>query len=119
MKRLFLWCCGLALLAGMVARWVRPAPLTLARVTAITPGDPPAASVALTYGIGAMPARLIIDVADDAGGGGSATVDGAQLFLDVPLIGPPSHEYRVTATVTYRVLGRPFTAVREFAATKG
>jgi hypothetical protein len=90
----------------------------LARVTAITPGAPPAASVVLTYGIGAMPARLIVDVADDAGSSGSATVDGDQLFVDIPLIGTPSREYRVTATATYRVLGRPFTVVREFADPK-
>jgi hypothetical protein len=116
MKRLFLWCGGLALLAGVAARWVRPARLASARVTAITPAAPPAASVALTYGLGAMPARVIVDVADEVGGGGSATVEGDQLFLDVPLIGEPSRDYRVTATATYRVLGRPFTVVREFAA---
>jgi hypothetical protein len=116
MKRLLLWCSGLALLAGAVIRWIRPARLTLARVTAVTPGAPPTASVALTYSLGAMPARVIVDVANDAGDGGSATVDGEQLFLDVPLIGAPSHNYHVTATISYRLLGRLFTVVREFAA---
>jgi hypothetical protein len=65
--------------------------------------------------MGALPARVIVDVVDDAGGGGSATVDGEQQFLEVPLIGLPSRDYRVTATITYRLLGRLFTVVREFA----
>ena len=116
MKRLLLWSGGLALLTGTVVRWIRPAQLSSARVTAITPGAPPTASVALTYGIGAMPARVIVDIADDAGGGGSATADGAHVFLDVPLIGAPSRNYRITITATYRVLGRLFSVVREFAA---
>jgi hypothetical protein len=114
MKRLFLWCGGLALLAGLVARWVRSAQLTSARVTTITPGAPPSANVALTYGTGAMPARMIVDVADAVGGGGSATVDGDQMFLDIPLTGAPSRNYRVTVTATYQVLGRLHTVVREF-----
>ena len=116
MKRLLLWTGGLALLAGIAVRWVRPAQLRMARVTAITPGAPPTASVVLTYGIGAMPERVIVDVADDVGGGGSATVEGAQVFLDVRLIGAPSRKYRITITATYRVLGRLFSVVREFAA---
>jgi hypothetical protein len=114
MKRLLLWCGGLALLAWVVARGVRPARLTSAKVTAITPGGPPTASVALTYGAGVIPARVIVDVADEAGSGGSATVDGEQMFLDVPLTGAPSGSYRVTTTATYRLLGRPLTVVREF-----
>jgi hypothetical protein len=114
MKRLFLWCSGLALLAGVAARWIWPARLALARVTAITPGTPPRASVALTYSTGAMPARVIVDIVDDAGGGGSATVEGDQLFLEVPLIGLPSRDYRVTVTATYRLLGRLFTVVHKF-----
>jgi hypothetical protein len=106
----------LGLLAGAAAQWLRPAGLTSARVTAITPGAPPTASVALTYSVGALPARLIVDVADGAGGGGSATIDGDQLFLDIPLIGTPSREYHIKATATYRVLGRSFTVVREFTS---
>jgi hypothetical protein len=116
MKRLLLWCSGLALLAAVAARWIWPARLNLARVTAITPGAPPTASVALTYSVGAMPARVIVDVTNDAGGSGSATVDGDQLFLDVPLIGALSRDYNVTVTTTYQLPGRLFTVVREFAA---
>jgi hypothetical protein len=106
----------LALLAGAVARWVWPARLRLARVTAITPGAPPTASVALTYSFGAMPARVIVDVDNNAGCGGSATVAGDQLFLEVPLIGAPSPDYRVTTTATYRLLGRPLTVIHKFSA---
>ena len=116
MKRLLLWCGGLALIGGVAIRWLRPARITSAQVTAITPGDPPTASVTLAYGAGALPARMIVDVADAVGGGGSATVDGDQMFLDIPLIGAPSRDYRVTTTATYRVLGRPFTIVHEFIA---
>src|SRR5262245_40786040 len=111
MKRLFLWCGGLTLLAGAAAWWMRPARLTSAKVTAIMQGVPPTASVALTYGAGAMPARVIVDVADAAGEGGSATVEGDQMFLEIPLSGAPSRSYRVTATATYRVLGRLHTIV--------
>jgi hypothetical protein len=72
--------------------------------------------VALTYGAGTLPALTIVDLAGAAGCGGSATIDGDQMFLDIPLIGAPSHNYCVTVTATYRVLGRPFTIVREFTA---
>lgn len=116
MKRLLLWCGGFALLAGALARWMRPARLTSARVTAIMQGVPPTANVALTYGAGATPARVIVDVVDAAGEGGSATVEGDRIFLDVPLSGAPSGSYRVTTTATYRVLGRLHTVVREFSA---
>jgi hypothetical protein len=116
MKRILIWCGGLALLGGVAARWLRPARITAAKVTAITPGAPPTASVVLAYSAGALPVHMIVDVADTAGGGGSATVDGEQIFLDIPLIGEPSRDYHVTTTATYRVLGRPFTIVREFIA---
>ena len=116
MKRTLLWSAGLALLAGVIVRWVRPAPLTSARVTAITPSSQPMANVVLTYELGAMPEWVIVDVADQAGHGGSATVDGDQMFLEVPLIGALAGSYRITTTASYRVLGRPLTVVREFAA---
>src|SRR5262245_3470879 len=101
MKRVLLWIGGLALLGGVAARWLRPARITSAKVTAITPGTPPTASVALTYSTGALPLRMVVDVADTAGGGGSATVDGDQLFLAIPLIGTPARDYRVITTATY------------------
>jgi hypothetical protein len=115
MKRL-LWSAGLALLAGVAALAFRPARMLVARVTAITPGSPPVASVALAYSSGLAPASVIVDVLDGLGAGGSATVAGTQLFLEVPLIGALSGDLHVTTTATYRLLGVPITLVREFAA---
>jgi hypothetical protein len=116
MKRRFFWSAGLALLAGAAAMAFRPARLIVARVTAITPGSPPLASIALAYGPGLAPASLIVDVLDRGGNGGSATIAGAQLFLELPLSGPLTTDHRITTTATYLLLGRPLTVVREFAA---
>lgn len=107
------------LLAAVAALAFRPARLLAARVTTIVPGSPPVASVALTYGPGMAPASVIVDVLDRDGHGGSATVPGAQLFLEVPLIGALSGAHCVTATATYRLLGVPLTLVREFAVPIG
>jgi hypothetical protein len=107
----------LGLLAGLLVYWSRPAPLKSARVTVVTSGDPPTASVALRYGAGAVPARVIVDLASDTGGSGSATVDGKQMFLEVPLVDAPSDRYRITTTATYRVAGRLHIVVRDFPTT--
>lgn len=117
MRRLIVWSSAVALSVVGYLRWVRPAQLAAAKVTSLTPGTPPTASVVLTYGIGAMPARVIVDLADDAGNGGSATVDGDHVFVEVPLIGALTRTYRITITAAYRVLGHLFTVVREFAAS--
>src|SRR5262245_26308418 len=103
----------LALLGGAVAR-LRPALLLTAKVTALTLDTPPTAGVALRYGSGSAPVSLIVDVYDQDGNGGSATIPGDQLFLEVPLIGAFGGSYRLTTTATYRLLGRPWTNVREF-----
>ncbi|HEY3230178.1 MAG TPA: hypothetical protein VGJ87_13230 [Roseiflexaceae bacterium] len=115
-KRYFFWGSVLAFLAGGLVRWLRPAILLSAKVTAVTPGDPPIASVALAYGAGLAPASVIVDLRDRDGSGGSATVEGQQMLLEVPLLGATDADYRIMTTVTYRVLGRPRTVVREFPA---
>jgi hypothetical protein len=115
-KQYFFWGSVLALLASGLVRWLRPAFLLGAKVTAITPGDPPTASVALTYGAGLAPASVIVDVCNRDGSGGSATVEGRQIFLEVPLVGATDADYRIMTTATYRMLGRPRTVVREFPA---
>jgi len=115
-KRYFFWGSALALLASGLVRWLRPAFLLGAKVTAVTPGDPPIASIALTYGAGLAPASVIVDLRNRDGSGGSATVEGRQMFLEVPLIGATDADYRITTTATYRVLGRPRTVLREFPA---
>ncbi|MFL5802605.1 MAG: hypothetical protein ACJ8CR_12800 [Roseiflexaceae bacterium] len=116
MKQRLLWSAGLALLAGTAALALRPARLLAARVTATTPGSPPVANVVLTYGLGLAPASVIVDVLDSGGNGGSATIDGTQLFIEIPLSGALASGHRVTTTATYRLLGVPLTVVREFAA---
>ena len=115
-KRYFFWGSALALLASGLVRWLRPAFLLGAKVTAVTPGDPPIASIALTYGAGLAPASVIVDLRNRDGSGGSATVEGRQMFLEVPLAGATDADYRITTTATYRVLGRPRTVLREFPA---
>jgi hypothetical protein len=116
MRQRLLWISGLAALLGAAALAFRPARLLGARVTAVTPGSPPVASVALAYGPGLAPSSVIVDVLDSDGNGGSATIGGAQLFLEIPLSGALRSRRRVTATATYLLLGRPLTVVREFAA---
>ena len=115
-KRYFLWGGALGLLASGLVRWLRPAFLLGAKVTAVTPGEPPTASVALTYGAGLAPASVIVDLRNRDGSGGSATVEGRQIFLEVPLAGATDADYHIVTTATYRVLGRPRTVVREFPA---
>jgi len=114
MQRLFVWAGATALLAGVVARWIRPARLLDTRITAITPGAPPTASVVLSYARGAMPARVIVDIADRDGNRGSATIDGERMFVEVPLDGMLANSQRITTTATYRVLGMLWTVVSEF-----
>jgi hypothetical protein len=115
-KQYFFWGSVLALLASGLVRWLRPAVLLSARVTAVTPGDPAIASVALAYSAGLAPASVIVDLRDRDGSCGSATVEGRQMLLEVPLLGATDMDYRIMTTVTYRVLGRPRTVVREFPA---
>ena len=115
-KQYFLWGSVLALLASGLVRWLRPALLLGAKVTAVTPGEPPTASVALTYGAGLAPASVIVDLRNRDGSRSSATVEGRQVFLEVPLAGATDADYQIMTTATYRVLGRPRTVVREFPA---
>ncbi|HMO59803.1 MAG TPA: hypothetical protein PKA05_15535 [Roseiflexaceae bacterium] len=58
-----------------------------ADVTAVTPGSPAVAHVALHYGLGRLPASLVIDVGSAAGRLGSATVEGGRRLIDIPLNG--------------------------------
>lgn len=106
------WVAALACLA-LIARRARPARLRSAQVTAVLPGDPPVASVALAYGGGLPPISAIIDVRGRAGGG-SATVEGQQRFVELPLAGPPEPAYDVSVTTYYRVLGALRSDTRVF-----
>jgi hypothetical protein len=62
-----------------------------------------------------LPSSVVVDVLDRAGHGGSATIAGTQLFLELPLIGALGSDHHVTATATYRLLGMPLTFVDQFA----
>src|SRR5437867_1005245 len=100
---------------GLLALLVRPARLRAARVTAVIGGAAPLAGVALTYGQGVPPLSVIVDVRGSAGGAGSATVDGRQQYVEVPIAGALGDICVVTATASYRVLGALRVSVREFA----
>lgn len=111
-KRYLVWGGALAMLGA--AAIARPARLVSARLSALTPGAPPTANITLVYGSGALPVSVIVDVYDRNGGGGSATIPGAQLFVEIPISGNLAGDYRLTVTATYRLMGRPWTRVREF-----
>ena len=113
MRRFLFWGFLLALL-GRVLMLVRPARLREAKVMAITPGDPPTASVGLRYGRGAAPVCVIVDVRGRAGGGGSVTIPGEQIFVDVPIAGILGDDYSLTATATYQIAGVFWHSVRAF-----
>lgn len=92
---------------------LRPAKVRNAKVTTVSPGNSPIASVALMYGAGVRPTSLIVDIFLQ-NGDGSATIGGDQLFVDIPLIGSSNmHRYLVT-TATYHILGRWYTVVQAF-----
>ena len=45
---------------------------------------------------------------------GSATIDGEQLFIEIPLIGPVSDRYYIRATLAHRILGQLRILTQEF-----
>jgi hypothetical protein len=59
---------------------------------------------------------MIVDLESRDSGGWSATVDGDQVLLEVPLAAPIAAKYNVTVTATYRVLGKSRTVISIFAA---
>lgn len=111
-RRVLLALLGLIAFALVLRAW--PARLRHAWVTAVTHTNPPVAHVALTYGIGAPPLSVVLDLAGDNGAEGSATIPGDMLFVDVPLIGAPARSYTITATLTTRVLGKPRIRIARF-----
>jgi hypothetical protein len=114
LKHYFIRGAALGILTGVLAYFTRPARLRSASVTAVAPGTPPVASVALRYGHGLPPISVIVDIQGRGGNGGSATIDGLQRFVEIPIAGPPDDSYHVTATATYQLLGRLWTHITEF-----
>ena len=110
--RRFAW----AAIAGLLAvlGWQsRPVALHDARVTAVTPGNPPLAHVAILYASGARPVSTIISV-ESATCTGSATIAGITMYVDIPLVGTPTTPLVVTTHAVYRSFGRTFTIEQRF-----
>ncbi|GAB4194018.1 MAG: hypothetical protein OHK0022_09520 [Roseiflexaceae bacterium] len=103
---------GLAVgvLAGLA---LRPARVREARVVRRTAGEPARIEVGLDYEGGLRPVSVVVDV-EGEGSSGSATVPGAQSFVEVLVQGSPDSVQHVTTTAAYRVLGVLRTDVRRF-----
>lgn len=108
---------GVVALLGGAALLARPAALRGARVADIQPLVPVRARIELSYGSGARPVSVIVDLSAPSGGG-SATVSGDQDSFELPVIGSLDGACRVVTTATYRVAGRLHTRVREFEARR-
>lgn len=104
---------AIALAATISATQLRRTILHDARVTAVTPGEPAIAHVALDYGPGPRPQAVIIDVFC-AEGVGSATIDGIGRFIDIPLINTVNERRLIQVTILDRRLGRVQERVYSF-----
>lgn len=96
---------ALALAAMISASQLRRSSLHDARLTAVTPGDPPIAHVALDYGPGSRPQAVIVDVFC-AEGSGSATIDGIGRFLEIPLISSDDTRRQLQVTILDQRFGQ-------------
>lgn len=116
MRTQLFWLGGALALLGMAVRRGRPAPLQRVHIVAVMPGSPPIARLTLKYGAGARPQSVILDV-EGPRGAGSATIEGRQEVVDVPIVGEPGSQPHITATAAYRVLGRLHEQVQVFQNT--
>jgi hypothetical protein len=110
---------GIGLAMGIVVTnyLLRPADIHIAKVTAVSTGKPSYASVVWTYGRGAPPTSVIIDLTTGGGASGSITVDGELLNAEIPLSAKFSGAYTLTFTQTHRILGMARTNVQTFGGT--
>jgi hypothetical protein len=83
------------------------------RVTAITPGTPQIAHVALSYSPGIRPVGLIIDVKTESGSG-SITLDGLTLYCDILLHASGSGQQQIATTAFYRSIGVTTQRTQQF-----
>lgn len=113
MRTKLLWLGGALALLGVALWHGRPARLRSVGLVAVLPGTPPRARLALDYGVGARPRSVILDV-EGPRGSGSATVEGDQAIVEVPISGEIDAHCRITATTGYRVLGRLYEQVDVF-----
>ena len=102
----------LTVVVGAIAR-LHPAKISSAKVTSVSPSNPPIANIALLYNTGARPVSVIVDIFLEHGCG-SATIGGDQLFVDIPLVRSPSIHRHLVTTATYNMLGKWYTVVQEF-----
>jgi hypothetical protein len=98
---------------GVAAIAARPARLATLRVSAITPGSPPIAHVALTYQPGTRPVSLIIDITNHSGSG-SITLSGQTFYCAVPLSTIHTEQQQIATTAYYRTIGRTVCIVQQF-----
>lgn len=92
---------------------LRPARVREARVLRRNDGQPARIEVGLEYESGLRPVSVVVDVKGEAGSG-SATVAGAQSFVEVLVQGSADGPQHVTTTAAYRILGVLRTDVRQF-----
>lgn len=86
-----------------------------ARVVHVEDGHVPVAEVALTYSAGPRPMSVIVDLRG-AGGSSSATVEGDEDMVQIPLAGPLGERYTIDVTASSRIMGRTVARQRSFAA---
>jgi hypothetical protein len=104
---------ALACAVGWAITRSRPAGLASARVTAITPGNPSIAHLALTYRAGGRPISQILTLTSGPATG-STTVNGLTLYADVPLHGQPRGPWAISCTGVYRDFGFNQVVRQEF-----
>lgn len=111
-KLLALGLLGAAL--GAAAWRMRPIAPAAAQVTALAPGAPPVAHVALAYGPGMLPVHVVIDLIDREGRVvGSLTAPGGRLLLEAP-VNAGAGELRARVTAYHRFPWGVRAATREF-----
>jgi hypothetical protein len=99
---------------GLWLVWsTRPARLISARVSAISPGNPPIAHLNVNYAAGTLPVSMIAELGNPTAGG-SVTLDGVTRYADIPLYGQPTQTFVVHTTAIYRRLGHTISIQRSF-----
>lgn len=105
-----------AAMVGLTCLWLvvgRTARVKGARVAHIEGASMPFAEVVLDYSRGPRPARVIVDVRGQHGGG-STTVEGDEDIVRMPLTGMLGQRYTIDVMATTRVLGRLQTQQARF-----
>ncbi|MDZ4721432.1 MAG: hypothetical protein SH847_23465 [Roseiflexaceae bacterium] len=102
-----------AVAIGLAAISTRTARLASVRITAIRPGTPSMAHIALTYSPGMRPVSVVIDITTESGSG-SVTLDGLTLYCDIPLSASGSGPQQIATTAFYRSIGFTTQRMQQF-----